>query len=311
MQLLIHPIDRWQIVSQEHCTSIRKQHRDTWNALAARLEANRRVKIRDISTLLSKCNDSHAYRFAVHAYKKRIDEALGPQPDIKQLARLPLYSVYNAPSLVGSSMPIYANTPINQAYVDEAWQRHNHHGKKLLICATGRTNTLNMPLPIFHAHALRHFNAIVYLFDTRKTHYQECAESTIKCVESLLSLLKPGVLGFLGTSAGACMAIDLSIRHKNSKVVASSPIFKKYPHIKEHLQSIPRSRLNQTLRITYGDNPIDSHDKDYFLSLNTHNQPLIAYNMSFISPAHASLGVTLLNDMFHELLSWLASTARP
>lgn len=72
-----------------------------------------------------------------------------------------------------------------------------------------------MSLQVFHAYALRHFNAVVYLFDTDCNHCLSCLQPTVECVRSLVENLLPGVLGFVGTSAGSCMAIHLCNQHEN------------------------------------------------------------------------------------------------
>lgn len=297
---------QWIRVSPRSCEAKCAHHHNTWKAHAARIKANGGARLRDVSALLNQCIDPNAYWFCTKTYRSYIQASLGDDPDIRLVARRPLFSLLNAPKLDLDSRPLFADMPIHQAYIASDWLQREKQERRLLICATSRTHTLSMPLQVFHAYALKHFNAVVYLFDTDRNHYLSCLRPTVECVRSLVESLQPGALGFVGTSAGACMAIHLCNQHENSKALTGSPVLSKFPELNNHLKSEMISDLHSYLRITYGDNPIDNRHKDCFERLSNDNLKPIAYNMSYISPTHASLGVTTLNGMFKELLAWLS-----
>jgi hypothetical protein len=293
-------------VSPKSCEAKRAYHHDAWDTRIARIKANGGVRLRDISALANQCVDPQSYRFCTKAYKSHIHASLGENPDIKVVARQPLFSLLNAPEQAPDSSPIFADTLIHQAYISTDWFERERKGRRLLVCTTSRTHTLSMPLQVFQAYARQHFDGIAYLFDTDRKHYQTCHQLTLASVRSLVDTLEPEAVGFVGTSAGACMAIHLSHQHQNAKVLAGSPVLSKFPRLNDFLESAAVTELHPYLRITYGDNPIDNQHRACFDRLSAEDQARVAYNMSYINPTHASLGVTTLNGMFNELLDWLA-----
>lgn len=308
MLALTYTGSKWSRVSSKSCELKRAKHQNTWNAQAARIKAKGGAQLRDVAALVNHCLDPQAYQFCAKAYKIHIQASLGGNPDIRLVARQPLFSLLNAPELAADACPLFADTPNHQAYIVTDWFQRDRKDRRLLICATSRTHTLSMPLQVFQAYARQHFDGIAYLFDTSRNHYQDCLESTADCVDLMIKSLEPGTVGFLGTSAGACMAIQLCQQHEQAKAVAGSPVLDMFPELTRQLESTPSEQLHRYLRITYGDNAIDSHYKTCFDRLSAEESARVAINMSHINPTHASLGVTTLNGMFNELLEWLASS---
>lgn len=308
MLALVYAGSQWDRVSTKSCEAKRAFHHNSWKTHLARIQARGGPQLRDFSMLLNRCIDSHAYHYCTKTYKAKVHTALGADPDLALVARQPLFTLLNAPNLNSDSSPLFADRAINQAYIIPEWFHCERKARRLLICTTSRTHTLSMPLQVFQAYALQHFDGIAYLFDVHRNHYQDCLENTINCVQQLVKSLEPGSISFLGTSSGACMAMHLRNEHAQAKVIAGSPVLDVFPELASYLKTAPVEDLYRYLRITYGNNAIDNHYRHYFERLSCESSLCVAINMSHISPTHASLGVTTLNGTFKRLLGWLAST---
>lgn len=57
------------------------------------MKANGEARLRDVSALLNQCIDLNAYWFCTKTYRAYIQASLGADPDIRLVARQPLFSL--------------------------------------------------------------------------------------------------------------------------------------------------------------------------------------------------------------------------
>lgn len=294
----------WLELSTSLVDEARKRHAQAWEKLVIDNKGRKVIGLRGISFLVNRSLNASAYNYCSKLitghYKQLVIEN-----NRKYLANKPLYSLYEAPYLDDSNVPILALSLKNQCYLKEDYFSESSKKKKLLICITSRTHSLSMPNLVFHAYASRIYDGIAYFFDRDKNHYEDKQSALNTSVDQLLNLVNPSTIGFIGTSSGACPAISLYLEYKYSRIIAGSPLFDKYPGITEQLEEMNSDILIKSFKATYANNSIDNRSKSIYQKLTAKIGALSIRDMSYISNSHASLGSTLISQDFVDILKWL------
>lgn len=190
-----------------------------------------------------------------------------------------------------------------QAYVRDL----NKKDAPVLVCFTGKSGLMDMPIPYFHAWAHRIFNAVVYLYDPTKNRYKESREGIIQAIRQLLNLLGSSKLHFAGVSYGASTALWCHGRMDESRgVLGTSPLV----HIDDELSATILQNGHHALRGSHlffsAENRLDN--KSYNLLYEQLPAELFVkhvFNIGWASPSHGSMGTLMAMGCLGMQLLWL------
>ena len=184
--------------------------------------------------------------------------------------------------------------------------KNKNPNKKLLLCFTGDTGQLNMPIPVFHSLAIGYFDTIAYFFCPQKDRYNKNFYNVMKAVNLLIAHRKWGKISLLGTSGGGTIPLKLNNIKNNSKKLVTSPPFLEDPVILSYVNKKNYSIFNNS-RIFYS----AAHKFDFkHYKYITNNLPKeicanSIFNLSFYRNRHDTLNVLLLLGELNNQLQWL------
>jgi hypothetical protein len=205
------------------------------------------------------------------------------------------------------NFPTLSCIPIQQAYLKRDAPAN------ILLCFTGRTGRLNMPLPIFHGLVSDLYDCIAYFFDPFNDNYSSISETISKACDELLTTYSKARFSIACTSTGGIMAHNLSHRFDHVKKLCSSPTLGKSNRIVSELKRGEHDRFSNS-RFFFSLGPSHYHsstDRESYLllldSLSAETFSSNVYNLGFYSESHATLmNLALMSRSVFDLqLKWL------
>lgn len=307
----VHRQGRWFLVPDALLSGRHRSGEERWQRVRERIRQQPPPlpTLRDVAQLISAVPVAAAYNHAAALYRRIVIAQLGAQPSAARLAGAPLHPLFHAPPLPDGDYPLLAaarDAP-DHLYLRSSWQKRPAGPRRLLCCFTSRTHTLSMPLVTFHAFALTDFDAIAYFYDPDRDFYRHRQADLAAAITSLLDWLAPDRLAFVGTSAGASLAIKHTLAHPGARGIAGSPVLQEEPLLADHLARTAAAEALDAIRITWGRNRADLCSGPLFEALGEpHRDPPIAYDLSAVSTSHGSLGIAALTGLLPRLLHWAA-----
>lgn len=287
-----------------------------WQHLIERIrqQPSTTLTLRDVAQLIRAVPLAAAYNHAAALYRRLVIAQLGAEPSAARLAGMPLHPLFHAPPLPDGEYPLLAEArgSPDHLYLRPAWRQRPAGPRRLLCCFTSRTHTLSMPLVTFHTFALADFDAIAYFYDPDRQFYRHRQADLAAAITTLLAWLHPDRVAFIGTSAGASLAIKHTLAHPGSRGIAGSPVLQEEPLLATYLaRTTAAAEVLGDIRITWGRNRTDLRSAPLFEALGEpHHDPPIAFDMSATSTTHGSLGIAALTGLLPRLLRWAADPDR-
>lgn len=209
----------------------------------------------------------------------------------------------NALPLAECDFPCGWRSGIDQFYLSNDLPSH----PRLLVCFTGRAKALNMPIPCFHATAIRHFDGIAYFYDHNDDFYIKREGLVIKAFLKLLDIAPWENIATLGTSAGGTMALRISPTLFRGRRLAASPPILRDLKLKKKLEDT-KSRWLKRARIFYAKtNAMDRHHYEYLRKLLPESQfKRRVFDLSQASNSHGTLATLMQLGSLDQNLCWLA-----
>lgn len=207
-----------------------------------------------------------------------------------------------------SSIPELSFLPIQQLYLSKEVPNN------ILLCFTGRTGRLNMPLPIFHSLTSKHFDCIVYLYDPFNDYYSS-VEHTIKlAVDNIKNKWPAAKLSSLSTSTGGIMAHKLGSAYESMKKLSFSPLLSKSNFLLEEIKN-QNGEIFKATRFFFalGTNnhqhkSVDTSSLKCLLeNLGSDFASRNIYNLGFLNSSHATLLTLMLinSKAYRAQIDWL------
>lgn len=253
-----------------------------------------------ILKLIAALLDSHspkAYELALRIYRQ--------QP--KQFSSY--FSFLNIKGLTFVAFPSLSCLPLQQLYIK------SDNPKNILLCFTGRTGRLNMPLPIFHGLVSNLYDGVAYFYDPFNDNYTFIRETIGRSCDKLIKTWPQSRFSVVCTSTGGIMAHSLPRQFDAVKKLCSSPVLGKCNEIVEKLNQCETERFRHS-RFFFSLGPSHYHastDREsYLLLLKGLSAELFStnvYNLGFYSQSHATLmSLALMNRAVFDLqFKWLTS----
>lgn len=190
-----------------------------------------------------------------------------------------------------------------QAFSKDPTKQH----KKILVCFTGQSGMMDMPIPCFHSIAHYVFDTVVYIYDPERNHYADTLEGIKTAIDKLCTHLASEHVYFTGVSAGGAAALWMHLQSAQSKgVLATSPTIGGHPGLMELLADASQEHWRATRIFFATGNAIDL--KNHRL-INSRLDPEIlmhqVFNLNWASPSHASLGTVMSLGCLGDQLLWL------
>jgi hypothetical protein len=207
-----------------------------------------------------------------------------------------------------SNYPVGWRVTAPQAFSKEPTKQ----SKKILVCFTGQTGMMDMPIPCFHSVAHHVFDTIVYIYDPERNRYIERLGDVKTAIEKLCTKLESEQIYFAGVSDGGAAALWMHLQSPHSKgVLATSPTIRTHQGLIELLADASKEHWSAARIFFATGNAIDRENHRLVNSrLDFETQTNQIFNLNWASQAHASLGtLTSLGCLGNQLL-WLRSQNR-
>ena len=116
------------------------------------------------------------------------------------------------------NFPFLYHKPVSQFY-----SKSNTETKKILVCITGHSQKLNMPIPVFNNLAWKYYDGIAYFY-TQSNNFYEGEEDFVKLqIQKLINLTNCSILDVATTSAGGPLGIIIEDDLISGKKLICSP----------------------------------------------------------------------------------------
>lgn len=206
------------------------------------------------------------------------------------------------------TIPKLSFLPIQQLYLSKEIPEN------VLLCFTGRTGRLNMPLPIFHERTTKHFDCIAYLYDPFNDYYSSIDNTIRLAIDGIKDKWPKARIVSLSTSTGGIMAHKLSNEYQDMKKLSFSPLLSKSDFLLEQMKS-QGNKIFKSTRFFFalGSNSHKHKSADelslkiLFQNLDPNYILSNIFNLGFLNSSHATL-LTLMRmnlKAYHAQINWL------
>lgn len=183
------------------------------------------------------------------------------------------------------------------------------NNKTILICFTGQSGMMDMPIPCFHSIAHHLFDAITYIYDPEKNRYLGSLHRLVETLQELSIRLDTDQIYFAGVSDGGAAALWMNFQIQKSKgVLSTSPTITDFPGLVELLAAASEKKW-QAIRIFFSTgNAIDWKNHHLLAeALDTNVLAEQVFNLNWASSSHASMGTLMSLGCMGDQLLWLRS----
>lgn len=217
--------------------------------------------------------------------------------------RLPFMA--HALPLDEQSYPSGWSLTVPQAYV----KSQRSQNRRVLVCLTGQSGMLDMPIPYFHSWAHHAFDVIVYLYDSSKSQYVPSRPLIVEALRDLLKTLGLAHLCFTGVSYGGVNALWLHQAMAESKgVLATSPTLLAERELMDMVCERPAQALRGVHLFFSSRNKIDSANyRHLFRHLGEDFFVEHIFDLGWASASHACMGTLMTMGCLGNQLNWLRS----
>jgi hypothetical protein len=168
---------------------------------------------------------------------------------------------------------------------------------------------LNMPIPAFHAKAIKKFDGIAYFFDEENDFYTKTQSRLEYALHSLLEMAAWKNVALIGTSGGGTITLrlpDLPLIHR--RISSSPPVLRDQQLLalleREDFVTFQNSRIF----FAYG-NPTDTrHYKHLRDKLPANLFEQCVFNLAWASHSHGTLGTVMRLGALDDQLRWLSQS---
>lgn len=175
--------------------------------------------------------------------------------------------------------------------------------KHALICFTGLSHRLNIPVQLFHFMAAKHFDLILYLRDVKKKQFVEGIPGVASNIEALSGYLRNQIpphchVAALGTSGGGYAAARLAEYMKIDKLALFSPPITLN---QKHSVSEPTRHTMDSMRLFFANNS----QMDCFLAGQWAYRGYQSVLRLLTTQSHGTLSYIFQKEKMNHLFHWL------